>query len=81
MIDISYFEILPRYLDIVEPGILEVDQIVTEKVERLFAGLGVQKALVTVSPVLQSTQVLIVCQRSFQEVFLILFLSGGRIRT
>jgi hypothetical protein len=33
MIDISYLEILPRYLDIIEPGVLEVDQVVTEKVE------------------------------------------------
>lgn len=30
---ISYFEILPWHLNIVEPGVLEVDQVVTEKVK------------------------------------------------
>ena len=33
VIDIPYFEILPRYFNIVEPGVLEVDQVVAEKVE------------------------------------------------
>ena len=39
---VSYLEILPRYLDVIEPGVLEVDQVVTEKVERLFTRFGVQ---------------------------------------
>ena len=77
---IACLEILPRDLNIVEPGVLEVDQVVTEKVKGLFTGLGIEKALVAVSPVLQSTQVLVMCQRSLQEVFFVLFLLEGRVR-
>lgn len=80
MNDISYLKILPWDFDIVEPCVLEVDQIVTEEVEGLFTRFGVQKALVAISPVLQSAQVLIMRQRCLQEVFLILFLLEDRIR-
>ena len=64
IIDVPCLKILSRHLNIVEPRVLEVDQVMAEKVKRLFTRLGVQKALVAVSPGLQSTQVLVVRQRS-----------------
>lgn len=65
MVDMSYLEVLPWDLNIVESGVLEINQVVAEKVERLFTGLGVKEPFVTIPPVLQSAQVLVVRQRGF----------------
>ena len=53
MVGTSYLEVLPRHLNIVEPSVLEVNQVVAEKIEGLFAGLGVKESLMAVPPVLQ----------------------------
>jgi len=65
----TYLNVLTRDLDIVEPGVVELDQVATTLVQRLSFGSRIEIPLVCISPPLQASDVLAKLRHVLHEVF------------
>ena len=71
---ITYFEILTRYFNLIYLLILEFHKPMAEKIEMLGTWTRVKELLVTIAPVLQTSNVLHERRLAIDEVILIVFL-------
>ena len=72
-----YLCILAWNLDLVEFAILELRQIMAEKVKRLDARSRLERLFVSVSPVLEALNIFVLVWRNPEEVILVILLHAG----
>jgi hypothetical protein len=75
---VTHLRVLAWNLDLIEFAVLELSEIVTEEVERLDAWSGVEVLFLPVPPLLQLPDVLIMCEFTFDEIFLVFSLLWGQ---
>ena len=70
----THLRILSRNLDLIEFSILELGQVVTQKIQRLNARSRIKVFLLSISPTLEPTDIFVMRWLAPQEIFLVFLL-------
>ena len=69
-----HLSILSRNFHLIELGVLELDEIVTQILQRLHPGTSVEQTFILVTPLLKLADILVQGQLRLEEVLLVFFL-------